>query len=71
MIFGGITFAGAPYAGNIATDYQNNCVLNLLFLSSLLFFGDIGEVTPIPPDLNVPPTNLFYRRSPCLLYEPS
>ncbi len=68
MVFGGTAFSGLPYAGADG-DYVDFIDLELIFPVELLFFGEIGDVIPLPPDLDIVPANSYERRSPCLLYD--
>lgn len=71
MQFGGSTFSGTPYAGNVPDpdEFIIYIDLELIFPVSLVFFGEIGDVVMLPPDLVLPPVNLNDRRSPCVLYD--
>lgn len=71
MDYGGAPFSATPYAGNITTnaDFSISLAINLLFPTDFVFFGEIGDIIFLPPGLSLPPVNMHYRRSPCLLYE--
>lgn len=70
-MFGAHPFAGAPFAGNTGDSgsFIIQITLNIVFPVSMDFFGNIGDVTPLPPNLDLPPNNMNHRRSPCLLYD--
>lgn len=70
MEFGGTPYAGAPFSAMEMGDYQILLQLYLLFPDvSLVFYGEIGDVVILPPDIEIPPPhNMQERRSPCLVY---
>lgn len=71
MTFGGTTFSGVPFAAiDLGSgEYQVYIDLEILFPVSLVFFGEIGDVIILPPDLDLPPVNLNDRLSPCILFD--
>lgn len=70
MEFGGTIFCGAPYSAVELGDYRVLLQLYLIFPNvSLVFFGEVGDVVILPPDIVIPPpANMQDRRSPCLLF---
>jgi hypothetical protein len=70
MQFGAATFGGSPFGANQATgDFFISVTLNLSIPVNFVFFGEIGDVIILPPDLVIESGNMNYRRSPCILYE--
>jgi len=71
MDFGGVSYGGAPYGGNLITeaDFTISLAIVINFPAGFDFYGEIGDIIFIPPEAELVPANTFYRRSPCLLYE--
>lgn len=74
MIFGGAPFSNFPFAAIEFAQPDDEPFkifldLEIRFPVSLVFFGDIGEVIILPPDIIIPPVNMNDRQSPCVLYE--
>lgn len=71
MEYGGNCYAGGPYAGSPVNseDFSISIFLNLIFPVSFVFYGEIGDIIFLPPDLDLEPINMNDRLSPCLLYD--
>lgn len=72
MEYGGGPISGTPYAGIdiSSSDYFIGIDLELIIPVSFNFFGDIGDVVFIPPEVDLgDPVNIAERRSPCELYD--
>lgn len=69
MDFSGTTFGGTPYSAVELGDYQILLQLYLIFRNiDLVFYGEIGDVIILPPDIIIPPPhNMQDRESPCVL----
>lgn len=71
MEYSGMIYAGAPYAGVPVTseDFVIFLDLRLDFPVSFVFYGEVGDIIFLPPDLDIDPDNMNDRRSPCLTFD--
>lgn len=74
MNFGGSPFGNFPFAAIELAQPDDKPFrifldLEINFPGSLVFFGTVGEVIILPPDIVVPPVNMNDRQSPCILFD--
>lgn len=69
MDYGGTTYSGSPYSAMELGEYEVLLQLYLIIPNvDLVFFGQIGDIIILPPDIEIPPPHdMQDRRSPCVL----